>query len=133
MKNLYTFSELFDQYDYFITFDLSSGYHHVDIHLEYKKYLGFHWTYSNGIRYFIFNVLPFGLNSVCFVFTKLLRPFTKKWRGEGIKSVIFIDDGICGSSFEFTKEIATLMLSDLRNAGWLVNFEKKLFDTLTRG
>jgi len=45
-------------------------------------------------------------------------------RREGIKSVIFIDDGICGSSFEFTKEFATLMLSDLRNAGWLVNFEK---------
>ena len=96
-EDLKTFAELFDQDDFFITFDLTSGYHHVDIHPEHKKYLGFHWLFPDGqTKYFIFNVLPFGLSSACYIFTKILRPFVKKWRSEGIKSIIFIDDGICG-------------------------------------
>ena len=93
-EDLKTFSELFEQDDYFITFDLTSGYHHVDINPIQRKYLGFYWKFNNVVRYFVFNVLPFGLNSACFIFTKLLRPFIKKWRAEGIKTILFIDDGI---------------------------------------
>ena len=125
-EDLKTFSELFDQDDFFVTFDLTSGYHHVDIHPEHRKYLGFHWTFSNGqTKYFIFNVLPFGLSSACYIFTKLLRPFVKKWRSEGIKSIIFIDDGICGGQgFNYTESIARVIIKDLRDGGWLINFGK---------
>ena len=28
--------------EYMFKFDLKAGYHHVDIHPEYHKYLGFH-------------------------------------------------------------------------------------------
>ena len=90
------------------------------------KYLGFHWCFPNGkIKYFIFNVLPFGLSSACYIFTKLLRPFVKKWRSESIKAIIFIDDGICGGKgFNYTENIVTSVLRDLYSGGWLVNFEK---------
>uniref|UniRef100_A0A7M5VC30 Reverse transcriptase domain-containing protein n=1 Tax=Clytia hemisphaerica TaxID=252671 RepID=A0A7M5VC30_9CNID len=89
-EDLKTFAELFDQDDFFITFDLTSGYHHVDIHPEHKKYLGFHWLFPDGqTKYFIFNVLPFGLSSACYIFTKNMRPFIKKWRSEGIKKYNF--------------------------------------------
>ena len=81
--------------DSFITFDLTSGYHHIGIHPELEQYLGFHWLFKNGkLKYFVISVLPFGLSSACYIFTKVLRPYIKKWRAEGIKSIIFIDDGL---------------------------------------
>ena len=112
-EDLRTFAEIFDQGDYFITFDLTSGYHHVDIHPEHKKYLGFSWTFKNSeTKYFVFNVLPFGLNSACYIFTKLLRPFI--WRAQGIKSFIFIDDGICGAQdFNRTEKIAKIVIDEM--------------------
>lgn len=53
---------------FMIKFDLKSGYHHVDIHTDFHKYLGFSWKYGNETRYFKFNVLPFGLSSAGHVF-----------------------------------------------------------------
>ena len=88
--------------------------------------MGFSWVFPNGeTKFFLFNVLPFGLNSACYIFTKLLRPFIKKWRSEGVKSIIFIDDGICGGEgFELTSDVGRIVLKDLQAGGWLVNFEK---------
>jgi len=104
-EDLNTFAKIFDKNDFFTTFDLKSGYHHVDIHPEHRKFLGFEWTFSNGVtRYFQFAVLPFGLTSACYAFTKILRPFISKWRGVDIKSVIYLDDGINGhTSFSINR------------------------------
>ena len=94
-ENLSTLSEILSEGDYFTAFDLSSGYHHIEIHPEHRKFLGFEWAFEDGsTKYFHFCVLPFGLSLVCYVFTKVLRPFTKRWRGIGIKVIIYIDDGI---------------------------------------
>ena len=50
---------------YMITFDLKSGYHHVDIHPNHQMFLGFAWRFpgDNVLRYFVFTVLSFGLSS----------------------------------------------------------------------
>ena len=44
-------------------------------------------------------VLPFGLSTACYVFTKLLRPLVKRWRSRsrGLRGIVYIDDGICVS------------------------------------
>jgi len=98
-EDLSTLSEMFKEGDYFTKFDLTSGYHHIDIHPEHWKYLGFEWLFSNGqTRFFHFVVLPFGLSPACYVFTKVLRPLVKKWRSSGIRSILYIDDGINGSN-----------------------------------
>ena len=34
---------IFQRDDFMFSFDLKSGYHHVDIHQEHWKYLGFAW------------------------------------------------------------------------------------------
>ena len=60
------------------TFDLKSGYHHVDIFKDHQKFLSFAWTFRNGTtKFFQFTVLPFGLSSALYIFTKLLKPFVK--------------------------------------------------------
>ena len=81
---------LVEKEDLLCTFDLTSGYHHVDIHPNSQSFLGFKWKE----RYYVFTVLPFGLATACYVFTKLLRGLVKLWQGEGIRCVMYIDDGI---------------------------------------
>ena len=51
-ENLKTVSELFEEYDYFFTFDLKSGYHHVPINSERQKYLVFAWEMEGKTKYF---------------------------------------------------------------------------------
>ena len=108
----------FEKGEYIITFDLKSGYHHVDIHVESQTYLGFEWS---G-KHYVFTVLPFGLSSACYIFTKLLRPLVKYWRSQGIKAVIYLDDGIASvPQLEEAKRISFLMKSDLEQAGFVVH------------
>ena len=62
------------------SFDLKSGYHHVEIDPQYHKYLGFSWSIHGVQRYFRFTVLPFGLSSAPWIFTKIMKPLVTHWR-----------------------------------------------------
>ena len=55
--------------------DLKSGYHHLDIHPQHKKFLGFSWKFDSQIRYFEFTVLLFGLFLAGHIFTRTVRVF----------------------------------------------------------
>ena len=59
-----------------ITLDLRSGYHHIEIHPDHLRFLGFAWEFPGGvsIRYFVFTFLLFGLSSSPYIFTKCLKP-----------------------------------------------------------
>ena len=116
---------LFCQGDYFAVFDLKSGYHHVDIHEECWPYLGFSWGVGPARRWYAFRVLPFGLSTACYVFTKLMRPLVKRWRAMGLRCVVYIDDGILAASSE--QKCMTGMsqiVSDLEHAGFVLNIIK---------
>ena len=115
-------------------FDLTSGYHHIDIHPDYHKYLGFHWEIESGTRYFQFTVLCFGISTACYIFTKVLRPLTKRWRGNGIKSVLYIDDGIGAKAGKYCAYVAGQeMFHDLSSAGFHINLSKSNFEPTQRG
>ena len=61
--------DLFQYGGYACSFDLKSGYHHVDIFPSHQRLLGFSWTFPDGrIRYFAYTVLPFGLSSAPYLF-----------------------------------------------------------------
>ena len=85
---------MFQPNDYMFMFDLKSGYHHVDIHEEQWKYLGFAWGEGPDPQYYVFGALPFGLVTACYLFTKLLQPLVKSWRSQGLRTVVYLDDGI---------------------------------------
>ena len=89
--------------DFMFSFDLKSGYHHLEIFPEHRQYLSFSWTFSFcHTRYFQFEVLPFGLSSAPYLFTKLLKPLVKKWRTEGKSIAVFLDDGL-GAAADYIK------------------------------
>lgn len=89
-EGLHTIRDIFSA-DYFVfSFDLKSGYHHVDIFPDHRKFLAFSWHFgTNCVRYFQFTVLPFGLSSALFIFTKLIKPLEAFWRLQGIPIAIF--------------------------------------------
>ena len=114
--------------DFMFSFDLKSGYHHIDIFPEHKKFSAFAWKFTDSsVRYFMFSVLPFGLSSAPYIFTKLLNPLIEKWRGEGKSIILFLDDGL-GSAQPFARaKICSLQIhADLLKFGLLPN-EGKCF------
>ena len=97
-EDLKTVLQLLKKGDYVFSFDLKSAYHNVDIFENIANIYRFVGSYIDGtVRYFHFNVLPFGLSPAPQVFTKLMRQLIKYWRAKAIRAVIYIDDGIGGA------------------------------------
>ena len=123
---------LFEKGDYMFTFDLKSGYHHVDICPTQYKYLGFSWKGDGTEHYYVFTVLPFGLATACYIFTKLLRPLVKLWRSKGVKIVVYLDDGIGAATGRVGADLATVLVRDtLDKAGFVVHAEKSHWEPST--
>lgn len=93
-EDLFIAKEFLSPGDYMFSFDLKSGYHHVEIFPDHRKHLSFAWTFSSRrTRFFQFSVLPFGLNSAPYLFIlKLLKPLVKKWRCEAKSIVVYMED-----------------------------------------
>lgn len=113
--------------NYMIKFDLTSGYHHVNIHPDHFKYLGFSWKFHNKVRYFVFTVLPFGLSSAGYIFTKILRPLVAHWRSKACPVIMYLDDGWLCSSRENCIRMSIMLQKDLESAGFLINQEKSVW------
>ena len=133
-EDLRSLSKMFEQNVWFFTWDLESGYHHVDIFPEHRKYLGFAWPFDGNMRFFSFKVLPFGLSSACFCFTKLLRPLVKRWRSMGHNSFVYLDDGCCGQPDKISASAAsTIQQKDLLHCGLKINLAKSSLDPMQVG
>ena len=110
---------------YLLKFDLKSGYHHVDVFDEHQTYLGSSWEINKQTHYFVFTVLPFGLITAPFVFTKVVWQLIKYWRLHAVRIAFFLDDGL-GIEFGYSKSktLSKLVLNTLINAGFVTNKEK---------
>ena len=124
-EDLKTALLLFDTGDLMFTFDLKSGYHHIDICPSQWTYLGFAWNKGGHKCFFVFTVLPFGLATACYIFTKVLRPLVKLWRGKGVKIVVYLDDGIgAGKGHIGAMEASAYVRNTLRKSGFVDHPEK---------
>ena len=114
------------------SFDLKSGYHHIEIFEGHQAYLGFSGRHagSNCLKFFVFTVLPFGLASAPHIFTKTLNPLEKHWRHQGVCVAIFLDDG-WGIETDriLCRMIAKAVKGDLRGAGFVTNDEKSVWES----
>ena len=71
------------------------------------------------MRYFIFNVLPFGLSSARYLFTKMFRPLVRRWREFGQPALMYIDDGISGDACkQVAVNYSATIQRDLNHSGW---------------
>ena len=128
-EGLHTIKSALSKNYFVFSFDLKAGYHHVDIFPDHRKYLVFSWDFGTGVdRYFQFTVLPFGLSSAPFIFTKLLKPLEAHWRGQGIPIALFFDDIGAGSSLNSAKINSSIVRADLARCGFEINKEKSSWE-----
>ncbi len=76
-------SDLFDMTDkgdYWVAYDLTSGYYHVSLHSDSWRFVGLNWK---KVHYH-YNCFPFGLSATPLVFSKLIRELVMYWRAKGI-------------------------------------------------
>lgn len=114
--------------NWMFSFDIKSGYHHVDIFPDDWQFLGFSWVFNGALKYFLFSVLPFGLSTGPYIFTKIMRPLVKHWRSKAYKIVVYLDDGlsVC-PCFASCEEQALSVQSDLNQSGFVANVEKSIW------
>lgn len=114
--------------DFMFVWDLTSGYHHLDLFLSHQQYFGFSFEFHGQKRYFYFTVLMFGVCTGPYIFTKLLRPLVKHWRGRGIKTAVYLDDGAgVSDTFEGCVKQAKQVKCDLQSAGFIINNDKSVW------
>ena len=111
------------------SFDLRSAYHHTDICDKHRKFLSFKWTSSHGVtKFYEFKVLPFGMCSAPYVFTKVLRQLVKYWRDCGHLSLMYLNDGLGGDmSFESTKSLSDTVWNDIVLSSFTPNNDKSVW------
>ena len=114
---------------YMYKYDIHSAYHHIDIFEPHTDYLGFSWIINGRRTYFKFLVLPFGLSTACYLFTKMTRPLVKKWRSEGKQVIMYLDDGLgIAQSYELCSREAGEVKSDLIRSGFVPKADKSLWE-----
>ena len=106
--------------------DLDSGYWHVPLHPDHRKFVGVHFKHDNGTHsYWMWNVLFLGVKDAVYIFTKLLAPHKRFLRSLGIRMSIYIDDqSVLGHSFEDCVENTRFACECLSKAGWVLNVKK---------
>ena len=72
-EDLRLMEQFLNPHDYMFKFDIKQGYHHIDIHKPHQNFFGFSWEVGGKTCYFVFTVLPFGLTSAPFIFTKVMN------------------------------------------------------------
>lgn len=101
------------------SFDIKSGYHHIDIFENDQEFLGLSWPYQGKVHYFKFTVLPFGLATGPYIFTKVMRSLVKHWRGQAYRIVVYLDDGLGAfPSFDSALQRSSSVRADLVNCGF---------------
>ena len=76
----------------------------------------------DGQQFYMFTILPFGLATACYIFTKLMRPLVKHWRGNGLLAVVYLDDGIVAANgMEAAERASVIVRQDLTYAGLLAH------------
>jgi hypothetical protein len=113
--------------DYMASCDILAAFHHVRLHPESYKYVGFALDLGDGrgIRFFHFCILVFGLKSAGQTLTRVLKPIIV-WLGQdGIRLKFYIDDGIVSArgKAKADKDYARV-LDTLKAAGFMIAMNK---------
>ncbi len=111
------------------SFDFHKVYYHIDLDPEVQTYFGFSITYKGQTYYGYHTIAPFGLSTLPYVSTKLMRPWVKKWRDVGLHLFLYLDDGLGAClSWEEAKLFSDLVRGDLSEAGIVTQVAKCNWD-----
>ena len=119
--------ELVKEGFWFFTDDMDSGYWHIAVNPEHRKYLGIHIIEEDGsYSFYVWLVMFLGISDAVFIFSTLTKPIRSYLASHGIPNIIFIDDHLTGGA---TKKLA-IQNNNFSNdiwakAGWVMSPSKK--------
>ena len=110
--------------DLMFSIDLQDGYWQVDMAASAHTYLGFEWE---G-QYYEFTVLPFGLATAPWAFTKVMREVCGVLRTSGVRTLNYLDDFLfmCGPSESAALAQQARVLQVFRESGLTINKGKSV-------
>jgi hypothetical protein len=110
--------------------DLQDGYWQVNMHPDAHTYLAFEWE---G-QYYVFTVLPFGLATAPWAFTKLMREVCGVLRQRGVRLVNYLDDFLflVGSKPSQAAAMRQQVLDVMGEAGLRINTAKSQLELSTQ-
>ena len=123
MESIRTVKGVMQKGDWLCKLDLKDAYLTIPIHQSQQPLLRFLWN----SRMWQFKVLPFGLSSAPWVFTKLTKPISSTLRRLGIRMILYLDDMLIMSrtQAEASTNLATVMTL-LVGLGFIVNLRKSV-------
>ena len=114
-------SDMAEKGDYFVAYALTSGYYHVSLHPDSRRFVGLNWK---GV-YYQYNCPPFDLPTAPWVFSKVIRELAMYWRAKGINKLPYLDDlQFIITGCEACRRLARIVEKDMRLAGLTINREK---------
>ena len=129
MESIRMVKGLIEQGDWLLKLDLKDAYLTVSIDQGHRKYLCFHWQ---G-QMWQFRVLPFGLNSASWTFTKLTKPIVSTLRQLGIRVIIYLDDMlVLADSVQEARAHLRAVVEILVALGFVRNTKKSVFQPAQR-
>ena len=106
----------------------------MDIFYPHQQFLDFAWGFEGVTRHFTFAVLPFGLSTACFCFSKFFRPLVRRWRLMSHNCFVYLDDGISGQRhYVFARAASLIQRSDLASSGFIPNESKSHLEPVQVG
>ena len=80
--------------EWMAVFDLEAAYHNIRLHPDSYCLVGFMVPTEYGEeRFYVFVVLPFGLASAAFVLFRMTKPVVQFLRLQGVRILLYVDDG----------------------------------------
>ena len=71
--------------NWLFSFDIKSGYHHIDIFPPFP---------GSRMGLLIFRNLLFCLSTCPYIFIKVMRPLVRYWRLQALRIAVYLDDGL---------------------------------------
>lgn len=109
------------RFDLLFAHDYSDAYHFVWLHPSALRYA----CLSVGKQILGSKVLPFGLKTATFIFTKINRPILSFFRAILLRLMNYLDDWVNAESPKRICEALFLTLDILTALGWVINMDKQ--------
>ena len=130
LENLRTMGFMVKPGEFMFSLDLEDGYHHVLMHESIRHITVFSFE---GVLYECVT-MPFGWRLSAWIFTKLGKVLLRRWREQGIRVVIYIDDiwVVCRDHSRAVYVRDNIIIPDLKALGWVISVKKSQLIPTTR-
>ena len=125
IESITEFTKVVKKGAWVVFYDLKSAFHHVEVIVKHRRFLGFSIMVDGEVKYFRYNQMPFGYRDASRILTKIMRTPVNKWRTQGIANYIHIDDGLVyKQTREECERAAKTVKDDLEELGLVTSPDK---------